>query len=50
MFNTVDRVGNYYVFDIGGNRYRLIAAVHFNRQMLFVREVLTHKAYDNWRP
>jgi mRNA interferase HigB len=49
-FNSVDRVGDYYVFDICGNRYRLITAIHFNRQMLFIREVLTHKAYESWRP
>ena len=28
---------SYFVFDIGGNKYRLIAAVHFNRQMVFIR-------------
>ncbi|MES2908377.1 MAG: type II toxin-antitoxin system HigB family toxin [Pseudomonadota bacterium] len=49
-FNTVDRVGDYYVFDIAGNKYRLIAAIHFNTQMLFVRHVLTHAEYDQWRP
>jgi mRNA interferase HigB len=38
------------VFDISGNRYRLISAIHFNKQMLFGRDVLTHKAYDQWRP
>lgn len=36
-----------YVFDIGGNKYRLIAAIHFNTQMLFVRHVLTHVEYDS---
>ena len=41
-FNATDRVGDYYVFDIGGNKYRLIAAIHFNRQMIFVRHVFTH--------
>ena len=30
-FNAVDRVGSYYVFDISGNKFRLIAAIHFNR-------------------
>ena len=49
-FNAVDRVGDYYVFDIGGNKYRLVAAVHFNRQMLFVRHVFTHRQYDRWEP
>jgi len=50
LANSVDRVGSYYVFDIGGNKYRIGAAVHFDRQMLFVRHVLTHAEYDNWRP
>jgi mRNA interferase HigB len=49
-FRSVDRVGPYYVFDIGGNKYRVIAAIHFNRQMLFVRHVLTHRQYDRWKP
>lgn len=48
-FNGVDRVGVHYVFDIGGNKFRVIAAVHFNRQMLYVRSVLTHEQYDRWR-
>ncbi len=48
-FGSVDRVGDFHVFDIGGNKYRVIAAIHFNRQMLFVRHVLTHAQYDRWR-
>ncbi len=38
-----------YVFDIGGNKYRLIAAIHFNTQRLFVRHILTHPEYDTER-
>jgi mRNA interferase HigB len=49
-FNSVDKVGSFYIFDIGGNKYRLIAAIHFNRQMLFIRHVLAHKEYDQWKP
>jgi mRNA interferase HigB len=49
-FNATDRVGDFYVFDIGGNKFRLIAAVHFNVQKLYVRHVLTHKEYDKWKP
>ncbi|VTU00660.1 hypothetical protein : Uncharacterized protein OS=Anabaena sp. 90 GN=ANA_C13507 PE=4 SV=1: DUF2136 [Gemmataceae bacterium] len=45
-FNTADQVGKFTVFDIGGNKYRLIAAIHFNRGKLFVRHVLTHVEYD----
>ncbi len=35
------------IFDIGGNKFRLIAAVHYNRQRVFVLRVLTHKEYDS---
>lgn len=50
-FNRVDKVGNLYVFDIGGNTLRLIASIHFNRQKLYIRHILTHKDYDKgkWR-
>lgn len=50
VFNSVDKVGNFFVFNIAGNRYRLIAAIHFNTQTLYVRAVLTHAEYDHWRP
>jgi len=49
-FNAVDKVDIYYVFDIGGNKYRIIAAIHFDQQKLFVRHVFTHKEYDKWKP
>jgi mRNA interferase HigB len=45
-FPSVDLVGKCYVFNVGGNKYRVIARIHFNRQMIFVREVLTHREYD----
>jgi mRNA interferase HigB len=45
-FPTADKVGDLIVFNIGGNKYRLIASVHFNRGKVYVRSVLTHQAYD----
>ncbi len=45
-FGAVDRVRPLHVFDIGGNKYRLVAAVHFNRSIVYVRHILTHKEYD----
>jgi mRNA interferase HigB len=48
-FGSVDYVQpQFYVFDVGGNKFRVVAAVHFNRQMLFIRHVFTHKEYDEW--
>ena len=49
-FNGVDKVGDLVVFNIAGNHYRLIAAIHFNTQILYVRSVMTHAEYDHWRP
>ena len=34
------------VFYIKGNDYRLVAAMHYNRGMMFVRFVGTHGEYD----
>ena len=49
-FGSVDKVGSFHVFDIGGNKFRLVAAIHFNRQMLYIRHVFTHREYDRWAP
>ncbi|HRE12845.1 MAG TPA: type II toxin-antitoxin system HigB family toxin [Usitatibacteraceae bacterium] len=38
--------GNRIVFDIGGNRYRLVVAAHYDRGILFVRFVGSHAEYD----
>lgn len=50
-FRTVDKVGKFVVFDIGGNKSRLIVVVHFNRKRIYVRAVLTHDEYDqkHWK-
>ena len=45
-FNSVDKVGHLYVFDLGGNKLRLIANIHFQRQKVYIRHILTHKEYD----
>ncbi|MEZ4708747.1 MAG: type II toxin-antitoxin system HigB family toxin [Caldilineaceae bacterium] len=34
------------VFNIKGNDYRLVAAVHYNTGILFVRFIGTHEEYD----
>jgi len=47
IFPSVDKVGKLTVFNIGGNKIRLIAAIHYNTQCLYIRYVLTHKEYDN---
>jgi mRNA interferase HigB len=47
LFPTVDKVGKFHVFDIGGNKIRLIAVVMYKAKKVYIRHVLTHKEYDN---
>ncbi len=46
-FNSADYAGNdRYVFDIKGNKYRLVALIIFRRRTLFIRFIGTHAEYD----
>ncbi|MBK5291652.1 MAG: type II toxin-antitoxin system HigB family toxin [Acidobacteriia bacterium] len=40
-------VAPYVVFDIGGNKYWLIAEMNFMRRVLLIRGIMTHKEYVN---
>lgn len=44
-FPSADKVGDWIVFNIGGNKYRLVTSIHFNRSKVYVRHILTHKEY-----
>jgi mRNA interferase HigB len=48
IFNSTDKVGGYTVFNVGGQGYRVITAIHYNRQKIYIRHVLTHAEYDRW--
>jgi mRNA interferase HigB len=39
------------VFNIRGNRYRLITAIHYNRQIIYTLRFMTHAEYskDRWK-
>ena len=43
---NADQVEKFTVFNIGGNKYRLIAPIHYNRRRVYIRHVLTHAEYD----
>jgi len=45
-YRAADAVNQFVVFDVGGNKFRLIAFIDYQRAKLFVRSVLTHKGYD----
>jgi mRNA interferase HigB len=44
---NADFVGDRTVFNVGGNKFRLITFVHYRRQIVFVKHVLTHAEYDD---
>lgn len=47
-YGSVDSVGNqHYVFNIRGNRYRLVVVIKFVMGCIFIRFVGTHAEYDN---
>src|SRR5450759_3309054 len=48
VFNSADKVDRFTVFNVGGEGYRVVAAIHFNRQKLYIRHVFTHAEYERW--
>lgn len=49
FINTVDFVnGRYLVFNIVGNRYRLITTAYWPHPAIYLKAFLTHKEYDAW--
>jgi mRNA interferase HigB len=50
-FRTADFVaGNRVIFDIGGNKYRLVGKMNYRRGIIFIRFVGTHSDYDRIDP
>lgn len=45
-FGTASLVGNCVVFNIGGNKYRLITRILYPSQKVFILRVMTHAEYD----
>ncbi|MBT8366922.1 MAG: type II toxin-antitoxin system HigB family toxin [Deltaproteobacteria bacterium] len=45
-FPSAYQVRKLTIFNIGGNKARLIAAIHYNTSRVYIRHVLTHKEYN----
>jgi mRNA interferase HigB len=45
-YPSADFVGRKTVFNIAGNKFRLIARVNYQSRRVFVLHILTHKEYD----
>ncbi len=50
-YSSAETVGKYTVFNIKGNRYRLITCIEYQLRVVFVSAVLTHAEYskDRWK-
>lgn len=50
-FGTADYVDGFTIFDVGGNRYRIASVIHYDKQRVYIRQVMTHAEYDrnSWR-
>lgn len=45
-FASTSLVGNCVVFNIGGNKYRLVTRILYPSQKVFILKVMTHAEYD----
>lgn len=50
-FGLADYVDGYTLFDVGGNKYRVATVVHYDKQRIYIRQVMTYAEYDrnDWR-
>lgn len=51
IFYKAEAVGNFTVFNIKGNKYRLIVSIDYEEQLIYVKYILTHTEYnkDYWK-
>lgn len=51
VIRSADYVKPYWVFNISGNKYRLIALVDYELELVFIEGIYTHADYDKgkWR-
>lgn len=48
-FQTADYVPKKFtIFDVGGNKFRIVTVIHYNTKSVYVRAVFTHAEYDKW--
>jgi len=52
VYPMADQVAGFTVFNVGGNKYRLIVEIAFKLGRIYIRHVLTHREYDRgrWKP
>ena len=46
IFPKAEAVGNFTVFNIKGNNYRLIVSIDYEKEIIYIKYILTHAEYD----
>jgi mRNA interferase HigB len=46
VFPKAEAVGNFTVFNIKGNSYRLITSIDYQKRLIYIKYVLTQAEYD----
>ena len=46
IYRDAEAVGNFTVFNIKGNEYRLIVGINYQKQTVYYKYFLTHPEYD----
>jgi mRNA interferase HigB len=46
VFPKAEAVGNFTVFNIKGNNYRLIVSIDYEKKIIYIKYILTHAEYD----
>lgn len=51
IFPKAEAVGNFTVFNIKGNKYRLIVSIDYQKKLIYIKYMLTHSEYDkeDWK-
>jgi mRNA interferase HigB len=51
VYPSAEAVGSFTVFNVKGNKYRLIVSLNYKRQIAYVKYILTHAEYekDKWK-
>jgi mRNA interferase HigB len=47
-FPAVDYAPPFTIFDVGGNKYRLVTIIDYPWRFVKIRHVFTHSEYDRW--
>lgn len=46
IYRDAEAIGNFTIFNIKGNKYRLIVSIDYEEQLVYYKYFLTHAEYD----